>query len=139
MSRFSGTRTRNSVKMVAMAAVAALGIVGGPIVTQASAATSCGASNFSARLQGGSVTVYVCGVTTRNLGGSDLYSTLTIRTPDRIWLHQTVSGATGWADCIEESDATGPSSQVTVALTGRDTNPGNLQISSNTAFCSGIS
>jgi hypothetical protein len=139
MSRFSETRAGNSAKMAAMAAVAVFGIVGGPIVTQASAATVCGASNFSARLQGGTVTVYVCGITTRNLGGSDLYSTLTIRTPDRIWLHQTVSGTGGWADCTEQPGATGPSSQVTVALTGRDTNPGNLQISNNTTFCTGIS
>ena len=139
MSRLSGSRTRNSAKMAVMAAVAAFGIVGGPIVAQASAApAACGASNFSARLQGGSVTVYVCGVTTRGLGGSDLYSTLTIRTTDRIWLHETVSGATGWADCTEQSDAN-QSHEVTLSLSGRDTNPGNIQISSNTAFCSGIS
>ncbi|HET7014380.1 MAG TPA: hypothetical protein VFI65_10745 [Streptosporangiaceae bacterium] len=120
-----------------MAAVAALGIAGQPIVAQASATSTCGQANFWAELIGGTVKVYVCGVTTRNLGGPDLYSTLIIRVPNRIWLHQTVSGSTGWADCDEQSGAS-MSGPVTVGLSGRDMNPGNLQISSNTAFCTGI-
>lgn len=136
MSRFSGTKAKNGIKIAALTAVTAFGIVGGPMVTSASAAIVCGPSNFAARLTG-STTRYVCAGQTVTLGASDSYTLLTIETSDRVWLHQTASGTTGWADCGEVTGAS-PTHQAFISLSGRDTSPGNIQVTNNTTPCSGI-
>ena len=57
------------------------------------------------------------------------YTSMVIHVKNRVWLHQ-FANSTGWADCFETQN---PPHAYT--LTGRDQNPGNLQISANTAPC----
>lgn len=44
----------------------------------------------------------------------------------RVWLHQNADGS-GWADCFPHG--------MVFALSGRDRNPGNVQLSSNSSYC----
>lgn len=114
--------------MAAMTAVAAIGLGAQPAIAEASAQSSCGASNYWAYLQGSTFKLYLCGVGTTNLSGPDLYTELVISNhSNRIWLHQNPDNS-GWADCFQ-----GANKQI--ALSGRNLNPGNVQISSNTSFC----
>jgi hypothetical protein len=46
---------------------------------------------------------------------------------NRVWFHQNSDG-TGWADCKQAHDASIP-------INGRDQDPGNIQMSSNTSPC----
>ena len=129
MSRFSKITAKSSVALAALATVTAVG------VTAQSAAASprvspdaCGAHSFWAELEGGQATAYVCGVSTKNLSGPDIYTGLTISDhANRIWLHQYPDGR-GWAHCFEGRDTSR-------GISGVDRNPGNIQISSNTAPC----
>lgn len=45
----------------------------------------------------------------------------------RVWFHQNTNGS-GWADCFDHGNA--------FELTGRDQNPGNIQITTNSTECS---
>lgn len=57
------------------------------------------------------------------------FTELTIRVTNRVWLHQTYP-AKGWADCFSIGNP-----PKTFALSGRDQNPGDLQVSANGAAC----
>ncbi len=59
-------------------------------------------------------------------GPGEPSSELTNGTGFRVWFHQYANG-TGWADCFSNNNA--------YALTGRDQNPGNVYVSSNSAPC----
>jgi len=63
------------------------------------------------------------------VNGTGPFDSLRIRVVNRVWLHQHADGS-GWGDCFETQNP--PS---TFGLSGRDRNPGNLQIALNTAPC----
>ena len=44
----------------------------------------------------------------------------------RVWFHQNANGS-GWADCFPHG--------MLFAISGRDRNPGNIQLSSNSSYC----
>ena len=128
MSRFSGSMTKYRAGLAALAAVAAISVTAQPATAGASVSSdSCTGTTYWARLTG-EATIYVCGVSTRRLGGSDIYTLLSISNHrNRVWLHQHPDGS-GWAICFEGPDRT-------FSLNGSDENPGNIQIVSNTAAC----
>jgi hypothetical protein len=96
-------------------------------VTARIAPASCGSGNFWVSLLDARFTLYLCSVTTRSLAGNDLYTVMNIHVRNRIWLHQNPDNS-GWADCFEGKCAE-------IGLEHRDQNPGNIQVSSNTAPC----
>ncbi len=59
-------------------------------------------------------------------GPGDNSGILTNATGFRVWFHQNSNG-TGWADCFSNNNV--------YSLTGRDMNPGNVFVSSNSAPC----
>lgn len=127
MSGFPGTRTKLGAGIAAIAAAAAIGLIGPPVAAGASPDT-CNSGNYWAWLQGSTFKLYLCGVGTRNLSGSDLYSELHEgNRSNRIWLHQHPDGS-GWADCFRAANTTW-------SLNRQQMNPGNVQISSNTTPC----
>jgi hypothetical protein len=135
MSRFSGVIRKSSIAVATLTVLAAMA---GPVLTAPPAAASvtarvapasCGSGNFWVSLEDGTFTLYLCSVTTKSLAGSDLYSILNIHVRNRVWLHQNPNNS-GWADCFETKGGEW-------GLHGRDTNPGNIQVVSNTAPCLG--
>jgi len=54
---------------------------------------------------------------------------MVLHSTNRVWLHQNLDSS-GWADCFHTS-----SPPTRRDLHGRDTDPGNIQVSSNTAAC----
>ena len=126
MSRFPGMRTKLAAGIAAIAAAAGTGLMGPPAAAVASP-DSCNSGNAWAWLKS-SFTLDLCGVGTTNLSGSDLYSKLHEGNhSNRIWLHQHPDGS-GWADCFRAPNTTW-------SLNMLQMNPGNVQISSNTAPC----
>jgi hypothetical protein len=67
---------------------------------------------------------YYAGANTNGPGDSS--SILTNATGFRVWFHQMASGG-GWADCFSNNSV--------YSLTGRDMNPGNVYVSTNSAPC----
>ena len=93
-------------------------------------ANVCGASNFATRLNGTRFIVYLCvGASVVDISGRGPFQQLTNRVTDRVWLHQTFP-ARGWADCFETGRP-----PTTWNLIGRDQNPGDIQLTGNTAHC----
>jgi hypothetical protein len=130
MPMFSGVRAKRSIRTAALVTVAAIGVVAGPVTAGATVSpATCNASNYWAYLQGSTFKLYLCGVGTTNLSGPDLYTRLVISNhSNRIWLHQNPDGIGGWAACFRA-----PNTQF--GIIPMDQNPGNVQISSNTAAC----
>lgn len=86
----------------------------------------CGPSNAWVAMLGDNVDVYLCGVATAPTAGLGPFFDITSTVRNRIWLHQNANNS-GWADCRR-----GPGEWL---LSGRDANPGNIQVSANTAAC----
>ena len=70
-----------------------------------------------------------CGIVLFDVAGFGPFTKLTIHVRNRVWLHQTYP-AKGWADCFSVSDPT-----KIYDLSGRDQNPGDMQVSANTNPC----
>ncbi len=85
-------------------------------------------SPILAALLGNRDNVYVCAIGTINTTGLGPYQDLSDNSSHRVWLHQNANG-TGWADCFHTT--TGED----FPLSGRDQNPGNIQVVSNTSAC----
>jgi len=68
-----------------------------------------------------------CAVGVYDVAGTGPFTEMSSVVLNRIWLHQNPDGS-GWADCFR--------GRLSWPLRGRDQNPGNLQISSNTKACS---
>jgi len=91
---------------------------------------NCTPSNGWAVLTGtGGNWAAVCGVFVLDVAGFGPFTKLTIRVRNRVWLHQTFP-ARGWADCFSVG-----SPPRTFNLSGRDQNPGDMQVSANTSPC----
>jgi hypothetical protein len=102
--------------------------------TPAASPDTCGPSNYGAELLGSRYDVWLCGVTTYNTTGLGPFNDLWITSANRVWLHQ-YDNNTGWADCY--SNWYWPGGKTEFSLTGsQDANPGNIQQSANTTFCS---
>ncbi len=100
---------------------------GAGVATASASPASCGPSNAIVHLQGTKGDLYICAVTTINTTGLGPFTLLEKTTHNRVWLHQNANGS-GWADCFWADNVDHP-------LKGRDQNPGNVQVSSNTASC----
>jgi hypothetical protein len=88
--------------------------------------TVCGPSNAWVAMLGEHSDVYICAVTTVSTAGLGPYTDITSTVSNRIWLHQNANNS-GWANCFR-----GPAEWL---LSGENQNPGNIQVSSNTAAC----
>jgi hypothetical protein len=143
MNLRSCVRAKFVIGIAAVATVAGIGLTalpaGASVSPRATLAVPAGASvspratpacsPFWVKLSG-QVIVTVCGVTTRNLSGPDQYTELLISGhANRVWLHQNPSGVGGWARCFEGENRSW-------TLDDPYRNPGNVQVSSNTAPCS---
>lgn len=118
--------------VISVAAVATLVVsLGGAGAVAASAKekpASCGPSNSIVHLQGpGGRNLYICAVITVDTVGLGPFNLIEKTTHNRVWLHQHADGS-GWGDCFWADNVDTP-------LSGRDQNPGNVQVSSNTASC----
>jgi hypothetical protein len=119
---------RIAISAAAVATLTAgLSVAGTAAASASQTPARCGPSNATVHLGGASRNLYICGVGTLNTTGSGPYTLLEKSTHNRVWLHQHANG-TGWADCFWADD-------VDIVLRGRDQNPGNVQVSSNTASC----
>ena len=86
----------------------------------------CSGTTYAALL-GNRANVYVCAVpATVPTAGFGPFQILSVNTNHRVWLHQNPNGS-GWADCWHGS--------ADYPLHGRDQNPGNIQVVTNTAAC----
>jgi hypothetical protein len=120
--------------VVGTAAVAAVGL-GTVVVAPAAAAApsaapqACSSSggNFLAYIQGTQYDLTFCGPHTVTTAGTGPYVLIEDNAPNRIWFHQNANNS-GWADCFRVQFAS-------ISLSGRDRNPGNIQVSANTAPC----
>lgn len=131
-----GARTRSRMRRVVVgtAAVAAVGL-GTVVVAPAAAAApsaapqACSSSggNFLAYIQGTQYDLTFCGPHTVTTAGTGPYVLIEDNAPNRIWFHQNANNS-GWADCFRVQFAS-------ISLSGRDRNPGNIQVSANTAPC----
>jgi hypothetical protein len=92
-------------------------------------ANVCGNSNFKVRLAGTFFNVYVCAVGLYDITGLGPFQHMRDTVTNRVWLHQTFP-AQGWGDCFRTGNP-----PVTFDLDGRDSNPGDVQLSSNTSPC----
>jgi hypothetical protein len=61
------------------------------------------------------------------VSGQGPYGVLVNNTGFRVWFHQNANG-TGWADCFSHGNAYG-------LIASRDKNPGNVEITTNSAAC----
>jgi hypothetical protein len=115
----------------ATVAVVGLGTVAvAPTAAAAGAAPqACSTSggNFLAFIKGTQFDLTFCGPHTVTTAGSGPYTLIEDNAPNRIWFHQNANNS-GWADCFRVQFASIP-------LSGRDRNPGNIQVSANTAPC----
>jgi hypothetical protein len=121
IAALAGTATAN--------AASSSGNVG---ITNASHATSgavasCNSSNAWVGVVGTNYDFWICGVATANTAGHGPFYELDINVKNRVWFHQNSNGS-GWADCFSGQYTSRP-------LTGRDKNPGNVQVTSNTSAC----
>ena len=92
---------------------------------------SCNSTNWNVALLGYYYYIYICGGpgTITGIKQFGPYFALATVVSNRIWLHQNADNS-GWADCFESrADASW-----TISNT-RDSSPGNLQVSANTAPC----
>jgi hypothetical protein len=131
MLRFPAVLRRSAITAAALSAAAVLSVTtltgSAASASQVSGgARACGATNYWVRLQDG-FNLYLCSVTTKDLSGGTIYSKLYSHVNNRIWLHQNPDGS-GWAQCFQGNGTTW-------GLSGVSTNPGNIQVSSNTAPC----
>jgi hypothetical protein len=125
------------IRMVLIAAAAGLSLTGAFGSGAANAApqvanigvpdNSCGPSNAIVVVQGTRFNIYFCADVTVNTTGLGPFQILSAKVHNRIWFHQNANN-TGWADCHQAY-------MVDQLITGRDQNPGNIQVSSNTAAC----
>lgn len=106
--------------------VALIAATAGPAAASQPTPASCGAANAVVAVTGNH-DVYFCGAATVKTAGDGPFTALSSRVHNRIWFHQNANGS-GWADCRSVF-------QQDVRLSGRDQNPGNIQVSANTATC----
>jgi hypothetical protein len=118
---------RHGIISTAAVATLAIGLGGAGVAAASANPAACGPSNAIVHLQGPGRNLYICAVTTVNTTGRGPFNLIEKTTHNRVWLHQNANGS-GWADCFWADNADVP-------LTGRDQNPGNVQVSSNTASC----
>jgi hypothetical protein len=90
-------------------------------------ACSSSGGNFLAYIQGTQYDLTFCGPHTVTTAGTGPYVLIEDNAPNRIWFHQNANNS-GWADCFRVQFAS-------ISLSGRDRNPGNIQVSANTAPC----
>jgi hypothetical protein len=127
----STSRSRRAVGMIGLLAAA--------VVTAASAtgaagaltaqASGCGQTDYLVAASRATGDAFFCGIGTHNTEHDGPFYSLGDRGSNRIWLHQHPNGK-GWADCFQHSGG-----EHTFTLTGRDTTPGNIQVSANTSPC----
>jgi hypothetical protein len=92
-------------------------------------ANTCGNSNFRVRLAGTFFNVYVCAEGTFDVTGLGPFQHMRDTVTRRVWLHQTFPDQ-GWGDCFQTGNP-----PVTFDLDGRDSNPGDVQLTSNHNAC----